>query len=320
MADDTPPQDPFEMFRRLWGPLGIPLPGMAVPTFDPQEVEGKVGQKVTGSVRSIAPFGVFIDLGLDMAQLEAATPRSHLARWSHDAQFNSGFLNHVASSGGTLRLSGKLPTTTWDDPYRGPFAPLVPGVTFGPADDPAALRAAVTDETAAIIVEPIQGEGGYIVPEDGFLQGLRRICDEHGILLIADEVQTGFARTGAFFAIEHYGIEPDLITVAKSIAAGKFPHRGVVPQLGLAGGGARGRDAAQAPTVSGGAQGIAMRSPPWARSPRPWWWRSACPRTSSPNGSRTTASIEEASRRPISASRRAISSSGTVSGESCCSI
>ena len=76
------------------------------------------------------------------------------------------------------------------------------------------------DEVAAIIVEPIQGEGGYIVPPDNFLPGLRRICDERGIVLVFDEVQTGFGRTGKLFATEHFDVEPDIICLAKGIASG----------------------------------------------------------------------------------------------------
>ena len=75
-------------------------------------------------------------------------------------------------------------------------------------------------EVAAIIVELIQGEGGYVVPEDGFLQGLRRICDAHGILLIADEIQSGAGRTGKMWAVEHWGVEPDILLTAKGIASG----------------------------------------------------------------------------------------------------
>jgi 4-aminobutyrate aminotransferase len=75
-------------------------------------------------------------------------------------------------------------------------------------------------EVAAIIVEPIQGEGGYIVPEDGFMQGLRRICDEHGILLISDEVQAGAGRTGKMWSIQNWDVEPDIIVTAKGIASG----------------------------------------------------------------------------------------------------
>jgi 4-aminobutyrate aminotransferase len=81
-------------------------------------------------------------------------------------------------------------------------------------------------ETAAIIVEPVLGEGGYVVPPSLFLPGLREICDEHGILLVADEVQSGFGRTGKFFAIEHFGVVPDIMTMAKGLASG-FPLSGV---------------------------------------------------------------------------------------------
>jgi 4-aminobutyrate aminotransferase len=76
------------------------------------------------------------------------------------------------------------------------------------------------DEVAAIIVEPIQGEGGYVVPEDGFMQGLRRICDEHGIVLIADEVQAGAGRTGKMWSIQNWDVEPDIVATAKGIASG----------------------------------------------------------------------------------------------------
>lgn len=76
------------------------------------------------------------------------------------------------------------------------------------------------ENVAAIIIEPVQGEGGFVVPSKRFVQGLREICDEHGILLIADEIQTGFGRTGTMFAMEHYGVVPDLMTMSKSIAAG----------------------------------------------------------------------------------------------------
>jgi 4-aminobutyrate aminotransferase/(S)-3-amino-2-methylpropionate transaminase len=125
--------------------------------------------------------------------------------------------------------------TSKTHPYKaglGPFAPEVYRVPFandyrGPSatEALAALeRALVTqvaaEQVAAIVVEPVQGEGGFVVAPEEFLRGLRRLCDEHGIVLVVDEVQTGFGRTGKFFAIEHYGIEPDLLLVAKSIAAG----------------------------------------------------------------------------------------------------
>jgi len=135
-----------------------------------------------------------------------------------------------------------LSLTSKTHPYKaglGPFAPEVYRVPFpndyrGPSAEEAlaalerALVTQVAAETvAAIVVEPVQGEGGFVVAPKAFLEGVRRLCDEHGIVLVVDEVQTGFGRTGKFFAIEHYGIEPDLITVAKSIAAG-LPLSGVI--------------------------------------------------------------------------------------------
>jgi acetylornithine/LysW-gamma-L-lysine aminotransferase len=111
-------------------------------------------------------------------------------------------------------------SATWDRKYRDPFKPLVPEFKHVPPDDLAKVREAITEKTAALLVEPIRGEGGIRVPPDGFLQGLREISDEKGVLLIFDEVQTGFGRTGKIFACEHWNVVPDIICVAKSIAGG----------------------------------------------------------------------------------------------------
>ena len=135
--------------------------------------------------------------------------------------------------------------TSKQHPYKagtGPFAPEVYRAPFPnpyrwPGSDPAgealdALRRMLTthvapENVAAIVFEPVQGEGGFVVPPVEWVRGLRELASEHGIVLVADEVQSGFGRTGRFFAIEHFGIEPDLIVVAKSIAAG-VPMSGVL--------------------------------------------------------------------------------------------
>ena len=105
--------------------------------------------------------------------------------------------------------------------YREPFEPLPGHVTFVPYGDSAALAAAVTDETAAVVLEPIQGEAGVVVPPDGYLADARRITREHGALLWLDEVQTGIGRTGAWFAaVTEPGVEPDVVTVAKGLGGG----------------------------------------------------------------------------------------------------
>ena len=109
------------------------------------------------------------------------------------------------------------------DEYRRPFEPLVPGFRQVPFNDLAAMEAAVTDDTAAIMVEPIQGEGGIYVGTDEYLRGLRRLCDERGVLLIFDEVQTAWCRTGRMFACEYAGVAPDIMTLAKSLGGGIYP-------------------------------------------------------------------------------------------------
>ena len=140
-----------------------------------------------------------------------------------------------------------LSLTSKTHPYKaglGPFSPEVYRVPFaneyrGP-DTAAALAAleqalitqVAAETVAAIVIEPGQGEGGFVVAPPEFLAGVRRICDDNGIVLVVDEVQTGFARTGMFFAIEHYDVEPDLITIAKSVAGG-LPLSGVIGKAAI---------------------------------------------------------------------------------------
>jgi 4-aminobutyrate aminotransferase len=163
------------------------------------------------------------------------------------ARHHSG-RQHVIACYGAFhgRTLGALSLTASKYAQRQLFAPLIPEVTH--IDYPNCYRCAYRNptapgtsccdgglheledvifkklvsptEVAAIFVEPIQGEGGYIVPPASFLRGLRRLCDEHGILLVCDEVQSGMGRTGRMFAIEHFGVEPDMITVAKGVASG----------------------------------------------------------------------------------------------------
>jgi acetylornithine/LysW-gamma-L-lysine aminotransferase len=117
------------------------------------------------------------------------------------------------------RTFGAL-SATWNKEYRRPFEPLVPDFAFVPYNKLGRMEQAVDDETAAVIIEVVQGEGG-VNPGDGdYLRGVQALCRERGALLIADEVQTGFGRTGKMFACEHYDLRPDMMTVAKAIAGG----------------------------------------------------------------------------------------------------
>jgi len=139
------------------------------------------------------------------------------------------------------RTYGSVSLTASKAKYHAGFGPLLPGVFHAPYgrvedlrwfDEVLFARLAPPDEVAAIIVEPIQGEGGYIVPEDGFLEGLRALCDRHGILLIADEIQSGAGRTGRMWAVEHWGVVPDILLTAKGIASG-MPLGGLVARAEL---------------------------------------------------------------------------------------
>lgn len=111
-------------------------------------------------------------------------------------------------------------TATGQPKYHHGFEPLVPGFKHVPYNDLRAMERAIDNRTAAVLVEPLQGEGGVHVPDDDYLPGLRKLCDESGALLILDEIQTGLGRTGRLWAYEHAGIEPDIMTVAKALANG----------------------------------------------------------------------------------------------------
>ncbi|HUS80554.1 MAG TPA: acetylornithine transaminase [Armatimonadota bacterium] len=113
-------------------------------------------------------------------------------------------------------------TATGQEKYQKAFVPLPTGFGYVPFGDIGALAAALDESVCAVMLEPIQGEGGINVPPEHYLRGVRDLCDERGILLIFDEVQTGMGRTGKWFAYEHYGIAPDIMTLAKSLAGG-FP-------------------------------------------------------------------------------------------------
>jgi len=119
------------------------------------------------------------------------------------------------------RTMGSL-SVTWKERFKTPFEPLIPGVTFVRYGEADAIREAVDGDTAAVIVEPIQGESGVIVPPNDYLKLVREICDEKGVLLIVDEVQTGFGRTGKWFGSQHSKITPDIMTFAKAMGGG-FP-------------------------------------------------------------------------------------------------
>ena len=111
-------------------------------------------------------------------------------------------------------------SVTGHDSYREPFEPVVPGVHFAKFNDLDSVKALVNDKTCAVILEPLQGEGGINLASQEFMEGIRNLCDENGILMICDEVQCGMGRTGHYFAWQGFGVKPDIITMAKAIGNG----------------------------------------------------------------------------------------------------
>jgi 4-aminobutyrate aminotransferase / (S)-3-amino-2-methylpropionate transaminase / 5-aminovalerate transaminase len=202
---------------------------------------------------TIVPYEVYVDYAERLAAIvpfsgptKAAFFNAGTEAVENAVKFARGFTGRPAVIGFEGAFHGRtllsLTLTSKTHPYKaglGPFAPEVyrvpfpdeyRGITSRDALDALerALSTQVAAETvAAIVVEPVQGEGGFIPASQEFMEGLRSICDREGILLVADEVQTGFGRTGRMFAVEHFGVEPDLLVLAKSIAGG-LPLSGVV--------------------------------------------------------------------------------------------
>jgi len=180
--------------------------------------------EVCRELARIAPIDGRLRVYLGNSGTEVVEAAIKLARYATKRPYVVAFLGAFHG-----RTYGSVSLTASKAKYHAGFGPLLPGIFHAPYGRVEDLRwfhevlfdkLAPADEVAAIIVEPIQGEGGYLVPEDGFLQGLRRICDQHGILLIADEIQSGAGRTGKMWAVEHWGVEPDILLAAKGIASG----------------------------------------------------------------------------------------------------
>jgi putrescine aminotransferase len=139
------------------------------------------------------------------------------------ARIATGKTDFICTIGGFHGKSMGSLSATGREVFRKPFDPLVPGFKHVPFDDVDALAAEIDDNTAGIIVEPVQGEGGIIVPKDAYLPAVRELCNRKGILLILDEVQTGMGRTGYLFACQKWGVTPDIMTLAKALGGGVMP-------------------------------------------------------------------------------------------------
>ena len=172
----------------------------------------------------IAPMKEKCRVFLTNSGTEAVEGSIKLARFATKRQYIVAFLGAFHG-----RTYGSVSLTASKAKYHAGFGPMLPGIFHAPFGHVADLdwfdkvlfdKLVPPEEVAAIILEPIQGEGGYVVPEDGFIAGLRKICDEYGIVLIADEVQCGGGRTGKMWAIQNWDVEPDIVATAKGIASG----------------------------------------------------------------------------------------------------
>jgi putrescine aminotransferase len=139
------------------------------------------------------------------------------------ARAATGRIEIVAADGGFHGKTFGALSASGREVYRQPFYPLVPGFSHVPFGDAQALDAAVTEQTAAVVLEPIQGEGGIVIPPDDYLPAARRICSDRGALLMLDEVQTGLARTGTWFACQWADVEPDVLVLGKALGGGVMP-------------------------------------------------------------------------------------------------
>lgn len=176
------------------------------------EAQARLAQKLAEIAPGRLQYSFFSNSGTEA--VEAALKIARIATGRTD--FVSAVGAYHGKSMGSLAATGR-------EKYRKPFEPMVPGYAHVPFGDLPAAAAAITDQTAALIIEPVQGEGGIITPPSGYLTGLRTLCDERNILLIVDEVQTGLGRTGRMFAVEHDNVSPDIMTLAKALGGGVMP-------------------------------------------------------------------------------------------------
>jgi putrescine aminotransferase len=185
-------------------PLTVPI------LFNRQQAE--LAERLAAITPGEIQYSFFCSSGTEAVEGALKLARVHTGRAevvSAERAFHGKTLGSLSASGREL--------------YKKPFEPLVPGFRQVPFGDIEALERVVSRETAAVILEPIQGEGGVILPPEDYLPRVREICSARGVLLIADEVQTGLGRTGAMFAVEHYGVQPDILCLAKALGGGVMP-------------------------------------------------------------------------------------------------
>jgi len=173
-------------------------------------------------VASVTGFQRVLPMNTGAEAVETALKAAR--KWGYTVKgIPDGQAEIIAFSGNFAGRTISIVSFSDDAQYRDGFGPFTPGFKVVPYGDANAVERAITPNTAAVLVEPVQGEGGIIIPPPGFLQRLRALCDRHRVLLIADEIQSGLGRTGRWFACEHEGVRPDAMTLGKALSGGMYP-------------------------------------------------------------------------------------------------
>ncbi|SFJ59467.1 ornithine--oxo-acid transaminase [Bosea sp. OK403] len=190
---------------------------------------------VTSRAFHTEPLGPFLAKLCEVSGQEMALPMNTGAeavetaikaarRWGHRVKgIRDGAVEIIVAAGNFHGRTTTIVGFSSEESYRDGFGPFAPGFVTVPFGDEAAIAAAITPNTAAILIEPIQGEAGIVVPPPGYLSALCALCDRHNILLILDEVQSGLGRTGRWFAHQHEGVQPDGLIVGKALGGGVYP-------------------------------------------------------------------------------------------------
>ncbi len=183
--------------------------------------------RFTESLAELAGLDVVLPMNTGAEAVETAIKATR--RWGYDVKGVAPDRARIVVADGNFhgRTTTIVSFSTDEDARRG-FGPFTPGFDVVPFGDLDALAAAITEDTVAFLVEPIQGEGGVLVPPDGYLAGAARICRERGVLLVADEIQSGLGRTGETFACDHEGVTPDVLVLGKALGGGIVPVSAVV--------------------------------------------------------------------------------------------
>ena len=173
------------------------------------EQQGKLAQLL--SERAFGGKVFFCNSGAEANEAALKLARRHTAK---------GKYKYITAEGSFHGRTFATVTATAQPKYHEGFLPMLPGFTYVPFNDIKALEAAFTDEVAGVLIEPIQGEGGINVAKKEYLEAIRQLCDQHGAMMILDEVQTGMGRTGKWFGYQHADVEPDIMTMAKALGGG----------------------------------------------------------------------------------------------------